>query len=89
VGGKAQVFDAVIGSLLAVTLRDPEYGKTHDLHLFLIRRKCKALKALGKFEEAERILQRAVTVCTSVHGSGHELSLKMLGRFAWLNSERL
>jgi tetratricopeptide (TPR) repeat protein len=85
VGGKVQVFNAVVGSLLEVALRNADYGETHNLSICLMQRKSEALEKSGQFEEAEGILQQALTICTSAPGSGHVLSLEVLKGLAWLN----
>jgi tetratricopeptide (TPR) repeat protein len=87
VDGRAQVFDAFLGSLLETALKKGDCGQTHQLAIYLMRRKSNTLAVLGQFDGAERILQRALTICPSVNVIGHGLSSGVLYDLAWLNVE--
>lgn len=89
VGGKAETCNAVFGSLLDVALRNAEHSESQDLLMYLMERKAEVLHELGRFREAERILQRALTICKSMQGTGHRWSLKVLNSIAWLKFEAL
>jgi hypothetical protein len=75
---KAQVSNAVLGSLLAIVLKKAGFGETHDLPICLMQLQSETLERLGQFEEAERILRRALTLCTTSNGTGHWRALDIL-----------
>jgi tetratricopeptide (TPR) repeat protein len=88
VGSKAQVLSAIFESLLG-TVRTPfAFGEAHDLSIYLVKRQLSTLQVLGQYQEAERILERAVTICTSLHGTCHVLTLRLLTQLACLEFER-
>jgi tetratricopeptide (TPR) repeat protein len=89
VGRKIQVFNAVLRSLLAIALRRTGLHESHDLPIYLMRLQARALEGLGQFEEAERILRRALTICTTANGTGHWMTLHILIDLAWLDVTRL
>lgn len=82
---KTQVFNAVLGSLLTVVLKKAGFCEAHDLPIYLMRLQSETLEGLGQFEEAERILRRALTICTTANGTGHWKTLSVLLDLAWLN----
>jgi tetratricopeptide (TPR) repeat protein len=84
-----QVFNAVLGSLLAIVLKKAGFGEAHDLLIYLMQLQSETLECLGQFEEAERILQRALTICTTANGTSHWMTLDILLDLAWLNKASL
>jgi hypothetical protein len=85
VGDKSQVYNAVLGSLLATALKKARFGEVHDLPIYLMQLQAEALAGLGQFEEAERILRRALTICTTANETAHWMTLYILSNLAWLN----
>jgi hypothetical protein len=88
-GGKYQIFNAVLGSLLATVLRKTSLHESHDLPIYLMRLQTMALADLEQLEEAERILRRALTICTTAYGTGHRMTLGILVDLAWMNATSL
>jgi tetratricopeptide (TPR) repeat protein len=88
-GGQRQVFNTVLGSLLATVLRKTGLHEAHDLPIYLMRLQTEALADLGQFEEAERILRRALTICTTANGTSDWMTLDILMDLAWLNETSL
>jgi len=84
-GGKIQVLNAVLGSLLATVLRKTGLHESHGLSTYLMRLQAGALSGLGQFEEAERILRRALTICTTANGTAHWMTHDLLVDLAWLD----
>jgi len=89
VSDKFEVFNAVLGSLLAVVLKKAGFGEAHDLLTYLMQLQSETLVCLGQFEEAERILRRALTICTTANGTGHWRTLDILLDLAFLNKAGL
>jgi len=79
---KNQVSNAALGRLLENSTRSAEYGESHELSIYLVRQKCDALMRLGFFEEAEKTVKLAMTSCKSLHGTGHGLTIQLLGTLA-------
>jgi hypothetical protein len=86
---KAQVSSAVLGSLLAMVLKKPGFGEAHDLPMCLMQLQSETLEGLGQFEEAERILRRALTICTTANGTSDWRAFDILLQLAWLNMASL
>src|SRR6202034_3790542 len=84
-GGRVQVFNAMLESLLVTVLRKTGLRESHDLPIYLMRLQTRALTSLRQFEEAERILRRALAICTTANGTGHWMTLHILMDLAWLN----
>ena len=84
-GGENQVFNVVLGSLLATVRRNTGLHESHDLPIYLMQLQTVALTGLGQFEEAERILRRTLTICTTANGTSHWMTLDILVNLAWLN----
>jgi tetratricopeptide (TPR) repeat protein len=88
VESKAQVFKAVFESLLGTVRTQFTFGEAHDLSICLVKRRWSTLQVLAQYQEAERIFERAVTICTSMHGTRHVLTLRLLDQLACLAFER-
>lgn len=88
VESKAQVLNAIFVSLWGTARTQFAFGEAHDLSIYLVKRKWSTLQVLGQYQEAERILERAVTLCTSLHGIRHALTLRLLEQLACLEFER-
>jgi tetratricopeptide (TPR) repeat protein len=88
-GDKNQALNAVLGSLLATVLKKAEFGEAHVLPISLMQQQADTLEDLGQFEEAERILRRALTICLTAYGTGHWMTLRVLRDVAWRNLIRL
>jgi tetratricopeptide (TPR) repeat protein len=85
-GDKKQAFKAVLESLLATTLKIAGVGEAHDLPIYLMQLQADTLARLGQFKEAERILRRALTICTAAHGTDYWMTLDVILDLAWLNA---
>ena len=88
VESKAQVLNAIFEGLLGTVRTQFTFGEAHDLSIYLVKRQWVTLQVLAQYQEAERILERAVTICTSLHGTRHVLTLRLLDQLACLNFER-
>jgi hypothetical protein len=88
VESKTQVLNAIFESLLGTVRTRFAFGEAHDLSICLVKRKLVTLQVLAQYQEAERILERAVTTCTSLHGTRHVLTLRLLEQLACLDFER-
>jgi len=88
VESKAQVLNAIFESLWGTVRTQFAFDEAHDLSLYLAKQKWSTLQVLGQYQEAERILERAVTLCTSLHGTRHVLTLRLLDQLACLEFER-
>jgi tetratricopeptide (TPR) repeat protein len=88
VESKAQVFNAISEGLLGTVRTQCAFGGAHDLSIHLVKRQLCTLQVLGQYQEAERFLERAVTICTSLHGTRHALTLRLLDQLACLDFER-
>jgi tetratricopeptide (TPR) repeat protein len=88
VESKAQVLNTICGDLFGTVRPQFAFGEAHDLLIYLVKRQWSTLQVLAQYQEAERILERAVTICTSLHGTRHVLTLRLLGQLAWLHFER-
>jgi hypothetical protein len=88
VESKAQVLNAIFASLLGTVRTQFTFGEALDLSIYLVKRQWVTLQVLAQYQEAERILERAVTICTSLHGARHVLTLRLLDQLACLGFER-
>jgi tetratricopeptide (TPR) repeat protein len=85
---KVQVLDAIFEGLLGTVRTQFAFAEAHDLSIHLVKRQLSTLQVLGQYQEAERILERAVTICTSLHGTRHVLTLRLLNQLACLYFEK-
>jgi hypothetical protein len=88
VESKAPVLSAIFGSLLGTVQPQFASGEVHDLSIYLVKRQWVCLQVFCKYHEAERILERALAICTALYGTRHVFTLRLLGLLACLVFER-
>jgi hypothetical protein len=88
VESKAQVLSAIVDSLLGTVQTEFAFGEAHDLSIYLVKRQWVTLQVLCKYHEAERILERALAICTPLYGTRHVFTLRLLDQLACLVFER-